>query len=53
VISFGPESWHWGSGSFALRVGGGGAQEWAVALLGVNTTAKNPPPLSGTQAYIA
>src|SRR5215217_2074849 len=32
---------------------GGGLQRWAVALLGVHTTSKNPLPISGTQAYIA
>jgi hypothetical protein len=35
-------------------VGGGcGSQEWVVALLGVHTTSKNPPPISGMQAYIS
>jgi hypothetical protein len=52
VIDFEPESWQWGSGSFALRVGGG-SQEWAVAMLGAHTPSKNPRPVSWTQAYIA
>ena len=34
-------------------VGGGGSQEWAVALPGAHTPSNNPAPLSGTQAYIA
>src|SRR5918994_6149123 len=51
VIGFGPEPWQWGSGCFALR-GGGGSLELAVALLGVHTPSKNPPPISGMQAYI-
>jgi hypothetical protein len=33
--------------------GGGGSQEWAVALLSVHTTWKNPRPISGMQAYIS
>jgi hypothetical protein len=41
-----------GSGSFAL-LGGGGSQEWAIALLGVHTSSNNPHPVSRTQAYIA
>jgi hypothetical protein len=50
VILFGPESWQWGSGPLA---GGGGSQEWAVALLGAHTPARNPRSISGAQAYIA
>jgi hypothetical protein len=52
VILFGPESHCQGSGPFVLQ-GGGGSQEWAVALLGVHTSLKNPRPLSRIQAYIA
>jgi len=33
--------------------GGGGSWKMAVALLSVHTTAKNPHPISGMQAYIA
>jgi hypothetical protein len=37
-----------------FRVGGGGGSwKLAVALLGVHTTSKNPPPISGMQAYIS
>ena len=52
VIHFGPEPWPWGSGSFALR-GGGGSWRLAVVLLGVHTHSKNPRPVSRMQAYIA
>jgi hypothetical protein len=41
VILFSPEPHCQGSGSFVLR-GEGGSQEWAVALQGVHTPAKNP-----------
>jgi len=41
VVLFGPESHCQGSGSFVLR-GEGGSQEWAVAMQGVHTSAKNP-----------
>jgi hypothetical protein len=41
VIHIRPESYCQGSGSFVLR-GGGGSQEWAVALLSVLTRSKNP-----------
>jgi hypothetical protein len=52
VILFGPEP-HWqGSGSFALR-GGGGSQKWVVALLGTHIPSKNPRSISRIQAYIA
>src|SRR5829696_4501949 len=47
-----PESHCRGSGSFVLR-GGGGSQEWVVALLGAHTPSKNLRPISRTQAYIA
>jgi hypothetical protein len=49
-ILFGPEPCQWGSGYFALR---GGSRKLAVALQGVHTTSKNPPPISGMQAYIS
>jgi hypothetical protein len=52
MIHIGPEPHRQGSGSFALR-GWGGSQEWAVALPDVHTPWKNPPPISGMQAYIA
>jgi hypothetical protein len=52
VITFGPESHWWGSGPFELR-GGGGSRKMAVALLSVHAPSKNPPPISGMQAYIA
>jgi hypothetical protein len=52
VILFGPESHCRGSGSIALR-GGGGSRKIAIALLGAHTTSENPPPNSGMQAYIA
>jgi hypothetical protein len=48
---FGPEPHCQGSGSFVSR-GGGGSWKIAVALLGVHTTSKNPPPISWAQAYI-
>jgi hypothetical protein len=32
---------------------GGGSRKLAVALLGAHTPSKNPPPISGIQAYIA
>jgi hypothetical protein len=51
VVLFKPEPCQWGSGSFVLR-GGGGSRKMAVALLSVHTTAKNPHPISGMQAYI-
>jgi hypothetical protein len=52
VILIEPEP-HWqGSGSFALR-GGGGSRKMAVALLSVHTPSKNPRPILGMQAYIA
>jgi hypothetical protein len=38
--------------SFVLR-GRGGSWKLAVALLSVHTSSKNPPPISGMQAYIA
>jgi len=38
---------------FFCVAGEGGSQEWAVALLGVHTTSKNPPLFSGMQAYIS
>jgi hypothetical protein len=31
----------------------GGSQEWAVALLGVHTSSRNPRPIQRIQAYIA
>jgi hypothetical protein len=40
MIHIGPESYCQGSGSVVLG-GGGGSQEWAVALLGVHTPSKN------------
>jgi hypothetical protein len=52
MIHIGPEPHRQGSGSFALR-GWGESQEWAVALPDVHTPWKNPPPISGMQAYIA
>jgi hypothetical protein len=52
VIIFGPEPHYQGSGSFALP-GGGGSWKLAVVVLGVHTLSKNPPPISGMQAYIA
>jgi hypothetical protein len=33
--------------------GRGGSRKLAVALLGAHTLPKNPPPISGMQAYIA
>src|SRR5215203_1507875 len=42
VILYGPEPHCQGSGSF-VSWGGGGSQEWAVALLGVHTPPKYPP----------
>src|SRR5829696_1862096 len=53
VIPFGPEPCQRGSGSFALRMGGGGSQEWAVALLGSHTPSKNPSSFIRVQAYFA
>src|SRR5215217_7664968 len=52
VILFEPEPYQWGSGPFMLR-GGGGSQEWAIALLGVHTPSRNPPLVPLIQAYIA
>jgi hypothetical protein len=34
-------------------VGGGGSWKYAVALLGAHTPSKNPPPISGMQAYLS
>jgi hypothetical protein len=52
AILFGPEPHSQGSGSIALR-DGGGSRKLADALLGVHTPSKNPPPVSRAQAYIA
>jgi hypothetical protein len=52
VILFGPESYWQGSSSFVLR-GGGGSRKLAVALPSVHAPPRNPPPISGIQAYMA
>jgi len=48
-----PENVEQGRTSNRFKDGGGGSQEWAVALLGSHTPLKNPPLVSRMQAYIA
>ena len=43
----------WNRAGGESRGGRGGSRKLAVALLSVHTPSKNPPPISGMQAYIS